>query len=196
MKTTVQRWGHSLALRIPKPLAVEIGLSHDSHVDVRLVDGQLIVTPLPRSPFTLEQLLASLTDENQHAEQAPDDLASTQPTRQRVYIPARGDLMQIRVKQAAKPEHTQHTLATVLSPAAYNEKTGLALICPITEQIRDNPFEVPVPSGAAVAGVILADQVRVLDWHTHTIACMGRLPGNTVTEVLQKLGTLIFAENL
>jgi mRNA interferase MazF len=195
MKTTVQRWGHSLALRIPKPLAVEIGLSHDSHVDVRLVDGQLIVTPLPRSPFTLEQLLASLTDENQHAEQAPDDPAGKQPTRQRVYIPARGDLMQIRVKQAAKPEHTQQTLATVLSPSAYNEKTGLALICPITEQVRDNPFEVPVPRDLAVAGVILADQVRMLDWHIHTVACMGRLPGNTVTEVLQKLGTLIFADN-
>jgi mRNA interferase MazF len=196
MKTTVQRWGHSLALRIPKPLAVEIGLSHDAHVDVRLVDGRLIITPLPQSPFTLEQLLASLTDDNQHAELTPGNATHRQPARQRVYIPERGDLVQIGSRQAEAPEQLPHTLATVLSPAAYNQKTGLALMCPLTEQIRDNPFEVPVPHESGATGVILADQVRIIDWHTHAVAWVGRLPGSTMTEVLQKLGTLVFADYL
>jgi mRNA interferase MazF len=195
MKTTVQRWGHSLALRIPKPLAVELGLSHDAHVDVRLVDGQLIITPLPQSPFTLEQLLAGLTEANQHAELTPGDAAEQQPTRQRVYIPARGDLLQIRSRQSSDTEQAPPRFVVVLSPVTYNQKTGLALICPITDQIRGHPFEVPMPHNAAVGGVILADQVRVFDWNPHAIACMGRLPGSTVIEVLQKLGTLIFADN-
>jgi mRNA interferase MazF len=191
MKTTVQRWGHSLALRIPKPLAVEIGLSHDAHVDVRLVDGQLIVTPLPRSPYTLEQLLASLTEENQHAAVAPGDVAHSQSTRKRAYVPTRGDLVQLRHSQEDVHDLIACSPAAVLSPSGYNQKTGLVLLCPITEQIRENPFEVPVPPDVAARGVILADQVCALDWHAHAVVCLDRLPGHTVTEVLQKLSTLL-----
>jgi antitoxin MazE len=68
MKTRIQKWGNSLALRIPKSFAVETGLDQDVLVDVALVDGKLIVTPLQRSSLTLEQLLAGVTDENRHAE--------------------------------------------------------------------------------------------------------------------------------
>jgi antitoxin MazE len=68
MKTRIQKWGNSLALRIPKSFAVEIGLDLDAIVDVSLVDGKLIVTPLPASAITLEQLLAGVTDTNRHSE--------------------------------------------------------------------------------------------------------------------------------
>lgn len=68
MKTRIQKWGNSLALRIPKSFAVETGLDQDAIVDVALVDGKLIVTPLPASAITLEQLLAGVTDTNRHAE--------------------------------------------------------------------------------------------------------------------------------
>jgi antitoxin MazE len=68
MKTRIQKWGNSLALRIPKSFAIETGLDQDVLVDVALVDGKLIVTPLQISSFTLEQLLAGITDENQHVE--------------------------------------------------------------------------------------------------------------------------------
>lgn len=68
MKTRIQKWGNSLALRIPKSFAVETGLDQDVLVDVALVDGKLIVTPLQRSSLSLEQLLAGVTDENRHAE--------------------------------------------------------------------------------------------------------------------------------
>lgn len=68
MKTRIQKWGNSLALRIPKSFAVETGLDQDAIVDVSLVDGKLIVTPLPAPSMTLEQLLASVTDANRHAE--------------------------------------------------------------------------------------------------------------------------------
>lgn len=68
MKTRIQKWGNSLALRIPKSFAVETGLDQDALVDVSLIDGKLIVTPVPQPPITLEQLLAAVTDANRHAE--------------------------------------------------------------------------------------------------------------------------------
>jgi antitoxin MazE len=68
MKTRIQKWGNSLALRIPKSFALETGLDQDVIVDVALVDGKLIVTPLQSASFTLEQLLAGVTDQNRHAE--------------------------------------------------------------------------------------------------------------------------------
>jgi antitoxin MazE len=69
MKTRVQKWGHSLAMRIPKSFAIEAGLTHDTVVDVAFVDGKLVVTPLAPSPFTLEHLLAEVTTDNLHSEQ-------------------------------------------------------------------------------------------------------------------------------
>jgi antitoxin MazE len=69
MKTRVQKWGHSLALRIPKSFATEVGIAQDAVVDVALVDGKLVVTPLPPSLFTLEHLLAGVTNDNLHTEQ-------------------------------------------------------------------------------------------------------------------------------
>ena len=69
MKTRVQKWGHSLALRIPKSFATEAGIAQNALVDVALVDGKLVVTPLPSSPFTLEHLLDGVTSDNLHTEQ-------------------------------------------------------------------------------------------------------------------------------
>jgi antitoxin MazE len=73
MKTRIQKWGNSLALRIPKSFALETGLDQDALVDVALVDGKLIVTPLQSSSFSLEQLLAGITDENRHTEYDTDE---------------------------------------------------------------------------------------------------------------------------
>ena len=78
----------------------------------------------------------------------------------------------------------------VLSPAAYNGKVGLAILCPITRQVKGYPFEVQIPRGLAVGGVILADQVKSLDWRAREAELAGRLPVATVVEVLQKLNTL------
>ena len=69
MKTRVQKWGHSLALRLPKSFATEAGISQDAFVDITLVEGKLIVTVLPPAPFTLESLLAGVTSNNLHSEQ-------------------------------------------------------------------------------------------------------------------------------
>lgn len=68
MKTRVQKWGNSLALRIPKAVAAEAGLCEDAPVELSLYKGKLIVRPLAPPPLTLEQLLEGVTNENLHGE--------------------------------------------------------------------------------------------------------------------------------
>jgi len=64
MKTRVQKWGNSLALRIPKSFAVEVGLHAHADVELTLVEGTLVVQPITPQPLTLDQLLRGITDEN------------------------------------------------------------------------------------------------------------------------------------
>lgn len=68
MKTRLQKWGNSLALRIPKSFAQEVGLNQDGLVELSLVNGQLIVSPISEPPLTLDALLAGITAENIHRE--------------------------------------------------------------------------------------------------------------------------------
>ena len=81
--------------------------------------------------------------------------------------------------------------AVVLSPGNYNDKTGLAILCPITSQIKGYPFEVLIPAGLPIAGAILSDQVKSLDWHARNAELICRLPTETISEILQKLGALL-----
>jgi antitoxin MazE len=68
MQTRVQKWGNSLALRIPKSFAADVGLDDNSVVELTVRDGMLVVVPAPRQPYTLDQLLAAVTDDNLHGE--------------------------------------------------------------------------------------------------------------------------------
>ncbi|MEZ4708886.1 MAG: AbrB/MazE/SpoVT family DNA-binding domain-containing protein [Caldilineaceae bacterium] len=68
MQTKIQMWGNSLALRIPKSFAAEVGLENNAAIDLALVDGKLIITPIVATAFALDALLAGITDENLHTE--------------------------------------------------------------------------------------------------------------------------------
>jgi len=68
MKTRVQKWGNSLALRIPKSFATEVGLQRETSVEVSLTDGKLVITPVFQPKPTLKQLLAKITKDNLHNE--------------------------------------------------------------------------------------------------------------------------------
>ena len=68
MKTKVQKWGNSLALRIPKSFAAETSLEPDTEVDLSLVGGKLVVTPIVESGYSLQALLEGITEDNIHAE--------------------------------------------------------------------------------------------------------------------------------
>lgn len=68
MKTRIQKWGNSLALRIPKSFANEVGLQNESSVEVSLVRGKLVIAPIANSKLTLKQLLARVSPDNLHTE--------------------------------------------------------------------------------------------------------------------------------
>jgi mRNA interferase MazF len=96
----------------------------------------------------------------------------------------------ITLTPQAGHEQAGHRPAVVLSPKSYNGKTGLAIFCPITGQIKNYPFEVLLPAGLPVAGAILSDQVKNLDWRARNAELICILPADTISEVLQKLVTL------
>ena len=85
--------------------------------------------------------------------------------------------------------------ALVLSPPAYNRKVGLALCCPVTSQIKNYPFEVSIPAGLPVAGVVLADHWKSLDWRARHAEFSGaRLPAEAVSEVVSLIAALLTDE--
>ena len=111
------------------------------------------------------------------------------------YIPKRGDAVWLNFNPQAGHEQAGRRPAVVLSPEAYNAKTGLALFCPITNQVKGYPFEVTLPAGLKVSGVILSDQVKSLDWRARNVALICPLPVATVDLVLRKANTLLAWED-
>lgn len=107
------------------------------------------------------------------------------------YLPDRGDIVWLAFDPQAGHEQAGRRPALVVSPAAYNGKTGLALFCPITSQVKGYPFEVALPAGAAVSGVVLSDQIKSLDWRARRAELICTLPNDLVLIVLKRVGTLL-----
>ncbi len=109
----------------------------------------------------------------------------------RAYVPQCGDVVWITLNPQAGHEQAGRRPALVLSPHKYNSKTGLAILCPITSQVKGYPFEVALPSELPVAGAVLSDQVKSLDWRARKAELICVLPTEITSEVLEKLLTLL-----
>ncbi len=109
----------------------------------------------------------------------------------RRYVPRRGDIVWLSFTPQADHEQAGRRPALVVSPSAYNAKVGLALCCPITSRVKGYPFEAPLPKGLAVAGVVLADQVKSLDWRARRAEFVARLPAGDVSGVLALVMALL-----
>lgn len=107
------------------------------------------------------------------------------------YVPERGEAVWISFNPQAGHEQAGHRAALVLSPGAYNGIVGLALFCPMTSRVKGYPFEVKIPDGLEVHGVILSDQVKSLDWRAREAERICGLPEEVVREVLAKALTLL-----
>lgn len=107
------------------------------------------------------------------------------------YVPERGDAIWINFNPQAGHEQSGRRPAIVLSPQSYNEKVGLCLLCPITNKAKGYPFEVLIPTGLAVTGVILSDQAKSLDWQMRNAEFVAQLPEVVTSEVLKKLKSLL-----
>ena len=107
------------------------------------------------------------------------------------YVPDRGDLVWLSWNPQAGHEQAGRRPALVLSPKRYNQLAGLALFCPITSKVKGYSFEVLLPSGLDISGVVLADQVRSLDWNARGVAFISQAPTSVLSEVLAKLDALL-----
>ncbi|MBI3849253.1 MAG: endoribonuclease MazF [Verrucomicrobia bacterium] len=111
------------------------------------------------------------------------------------YVPDRGDVVWINFSPQAGHEQAGRRPAVVLSPRSYNKPSGLALFCPITNRAKDYPFEANLPQNAPVTGVVLADQVRNLDWHARRVEFIGELDLETLADILARLRPLVELED-
>ena len=107
------------------------------------------------------------------------------------YVPDRGDIVWLQFNPQAGHEQAGHRPALVISPMPYNRKVGLALFCPISSRVKGYPFEVELPPGLPVAGAILADQIKSLDWRVRRVKRIGIAPQEVVEEVLGKISALV-----
>lgn len=103
------------------------------------------------------------------------------------YVPRRGDLVWLSFDPQAGHEQAGRRPAFVLSPESYNRKTGLFLVCPVTSKVKGYPFEVPLPDDLGLNGVILADQLKSLDWK----ARRAELAAATSEAVVQEVVALV-----
>jgi mRNA interferase MazF len=106
------------------------------------------------------------------------------------YIPDRGDIVWINFSPHTGREQKGRRPAVVLSPRMYNEKIGLALMCPITTRSKGYLFEVPF-LGQKAKGVVLADQVRTFDWRQRPVSFVEKISSNALVQVQHNAITLI-----
>ena len=107
------------------------------------------------------------------------------------YIPDRGDIVWLSFQPQTGREQAGRLPALILSPASYNSKVGLAIACPITGQVKQYPFEVALPEGLAVSGVVLSDHVKSLDWRARRTDLACAAPNEVTADVIAKLHTLL-----
>ena len=111
----------------------------------------------------------------------------SQPTQ----IPELGDVAWIDCDPQSGREQAGRRPALVVSSATYNGPARLLLCCPITSKAKGYPFEVQIPDGECVTGMILADQVKCLDWQTRNAVYIGRLSAGVVEEAIDKIALMV-----
>lgn len=111
--------------------------------------------------------------------------------RRQIYQPERGDLIRLDFTPHAGTEQAGTRPALVLSPQNFNIATGLAVVCPITNQGKGSSFEVPLPRGTGVTGFILADQFRSLDWISRNAVFKAKTTQEVMWEVLGRIEAIL-----
>lgn len=106
------------------------------------------------------------------------------------YIPDEGDIVWLNFTPQSGYEQAGRRPAVVLSPKAYNQRAGLLVCVPITNQIKGYPFEV-VLTGSGVTGAALADQVKSLNWQTRQAECKGKVTSAEFGDIKAKINALL-----
>ena len=115
-------------------------------------------------------------------------MSRSQPTTD---VPDVGDVVWLTLDPQSGHEQAGRRPALVLSPAEYNDKTSLAVVCPITNQPKGNPFEVPIMGNQYVSGAVLSDQVKSLDWRARQASRKGRVSSGITDQVRANIAELL-----
>jgi len=107
------------------------------------------------------------------------------------YAPSRGEIVWLQFEPQAGHEQSGRRPAVIISPREYNQKVGLCLCCPVTSKAKGYPFEVELPPGMKVEGVVLCDQLKSLDWKARNARIIGTLPGRSLKEILARILALV-----
>lgn len=100
-----------------------------------------------------------------------------------LYVPERGDLVWLSFDPQAGHEQAGRRPALVLTRSSYNRRAGMAVVCPITQSAKGYPFEVALPEGRSVSGVVLADHVRSVDWQARRAELAGQATPEAIAQV-------------
>lgn len=108
------------------------------------------------------------------------------------YIPVAGDVVWIDFNPQSGHEQAGRRPAVVLSPWSYNRSgRKLAIFCPVTSKKKNNPFEISIPENLPISGVILADQIRSMDWQSRNAEYLCSIPDDILDEVLDIIVLLL-----
>lgn len=107
------------------------------------------------------------------------------------YCPEKGEVVWLDLDPQAGHEQAGRRPVFVLSPKEYNSKTGLAMVCPVTNQIKNYPFEVLIPVGLKVKGAILSDHIKTLDWKARNSSKICRLPDSAFEQVKENIFAIL-----
>jgi mRNA interferase MazF len=106
------------------------------------------------------------------------------------YVPEQGHIVLVQFNPQAGHEQAGWRPALILSQKSYNEKVGLCVGCPITNQVKGYPFEVALPRGLQVTGAVLSDQIKSFDWRARETEFVCDVPIDVVADVLARLNAI------
>lgn len=108
------------------------------------------------------------------------------------YVPAKGDVVAVSLDPQAGHEQKGRRPALVISKSLFNRRTGLALVCPVTNTPRKIPFHVALPKEASVTGFVMVEQVKSIDWRARRVRFIEKIPQPTLNEVLSVLDAFVY----
>lgn len=108
-----------------------------------------------------------------------------------VYIPKKGDLVSYFFSASLGHEQTGRRPALVISNDLFNEKTGMVVLCPITNTDRGYPFHISIPEGNKVLGVVMVDQLKAVDYEGRRLSFLDKAPTDLLEEVMEVLNRMM-----
>lgn len=108
------------------------------------------------------------------------------------YTPERGDFAWLNFDPQTGHEQMGNRPALVVSYGDFNRKIGFAFVCPVSNTRRQSPFYVKIPDGEAVTGVIMADQLRSVDFRARRASFAGKCPEQLLQDVLRRIKPILF----